>query len=504
MVHFRSLLAGGALLLFLSHAHAEAIRPRQTLKHEGSIDVIAFSPDGKTLAAGCRDSRIYLWKLGAEPTARHAEIPRGRFVTLAFAPDGQSLASTSTDAIVRVWAVASGEEVRKIDRPPGPVFTYAVFAPDGKTLATAELGGGLRLWEAAGADVRRVKLVEGRSRGLAYAPDGKSLAVGIGYGQPQTDPALKRGLPLLDPATGEVQRVLTGQAGSVVFSPDGRSIAGWPDDQLIRLWELASGQERWRIPGKFVSVAFAPDGRTIAAADKDAGIVRLWDLASQREIARLDGHDSDIASLAFSPDGKTLASGSGDFTVCLWDMPAVLRRSPPRVPVLARADLDAHWEALGGDDVPKSFVALGTLAAGQGEVAAFLQEQLTKPLVEPKLLAQLIADLDADKFETREAADARLEKLGNLAEPALKQALDARPSLEKQTRLDRLLEKLGKVTYGPAQLRLVRAVEVLERRGGPEARQALEEVARTQLATLAGQEAQAALRRLPVTRPRSE
>ena len=251
------------------------------------------------------------------------------------------------------------------------------------------------------------------------------------------------------------------------------------------------------------AVAVSPDGKLLSSAGRD-GTVKIWETATSQIVHTLRGHSGQVLRVCFSPDGKTLASGSGDFTVCLWDMPAVLRRSPPRVPVLARADLDAHWEALGGDDVPKSFVALGTLAAGQGEVAAFLQEQLTKPLVEPKLLAQLIADLDADKFETREAADARLEKLGNLAEPALKQALDARPSLEKQTRLDRLLEKLGKVTYGPAQLRLVRAVEVLERRGGPEARQALEEVARTQLATLAGQEAQAALRRLPVTRPRSE
>jgi hypothetical protein len=92
-------------------------------------------------------------------------------------------------------------------------------------------------------------------------------------------------------------------------------------------------------------------------------------------------------------------------------------------------------------------------------------------------LAQLIADLDDNRFAVRQRASAELAKLGELAGPALEQVLKDRPSLEVQNRVERLLEKLSNQTLSPEALRALRAVEVLEKAGTPHARKLLEAIA---------------------------
>src|SRR5262249_42388637 len=148
---------------------------------------------------------------------------------------------------------------------------------------------------------------------------------------------------LVDAETGEQVRIVQGQAYYSALAPDGRTIAGWPNDKQLRLWETATGKERGRIPGKLAAVTISPDGKLLAAADRDETIIRIWDLHRLKEIQRIDGHDSDVLSLAFSADGKLLASGGGDFVVHFWDM-ADARNELRRPPLaLSRRDAESRW-----------------------------------------------------------------------------------------------------------------------------------------------------------------
>ena len=109
----------------------------------------------------------------------------------------------------------------------------------------------------------------------------------------------------------------------LAFSPDGKTLASGSDDKSIILWDVIKRQPRFRLRepcSAVLSLAFSPDGKTLAGGTLEENIT-LWDSATGQTIGNpLTRHDSAVLSLAFSPDGKTLASSSQDKTVLLWNL----------------------------------------------------------------------------------------------------------------------------------------------------------------------------------------
>jgi hypothetical protein len=255
------------------------------------------------------------------------------------------------------------------------------------------------------------------------------------------------------------------------------------------------------------AIAFASDGRTLATAggfqspsfrkkDEDT-TVRLWDLATGNELLRFQDHGSSATSLAFTPDGKSLAGGMRDTTVLIWDLTPGLRRVGLPAKDFGVGDFDRLWTDLAGDDAGKARVAVASLVAAAGQAVPLLKDRL-RPTAEIPVerLHRLIADLGREEFAVREAARKELYDLGDLAEPALRQALAGDPPLETRKRIETLLDVQPLLVRSPAVLRQLRAIQALEQIGTPAARQVLRHLAGGTPLARETREARAALQRL--------
>jgi WD40 repeat protein len=129
-------------------------------------------------------------------------------------------------------------------------------------------------------------------------------------------------LTLYDAATGKERARCAGQVGraySIAISPDGKTLASGARDRTVRLWDVATGQERRCLThlAPVQSVAFAADGRTFASAGEDS-VIRLWDLEVRGDQTTLQHDPKGVAFLAFLPDGKQLLSGGKQ--IKFWDV----------------------------------------------------------------------------------------------------------------------------------------------------------------------------------------
>jgi hypothetical protein len=245
-------------------------------------------------------------------------------------------------------------------------------------------------------------------------------------------------------------------------------------------------------------VFFHPDNRYVATNDVEG--IRIWDVVTGKlalrrampEIVPIQPMLGAFASCpAFAADGR-LATGHPDSTILIWNMPLPARKTE----TLAAKELDRMWADLADADAAKAWRAVWRLADAPNDALPFLRGRIKPyPSAAADVTRKLLADLDGDSFEVREAAGKRLKELGLHAEPALRTALQAKPSLEQRRRIEPLLSALA-VTPQPLSaedLRQLRALIVLERIGSPEARRVLEEAAKGPESARLTRQARAAL-----------
>lgn len=441
--------------------------------------------------------------------------------SFAFTSDGKRLMADGDDKLL-VWEAATGRELKTIKVPGMLRFSQA---PDGRYAVIEEAVKDrdhtrLRLWDIeAGKPLREllptfdnVKNAVGKTL-LVFASNGKTLLIA-------TDSTLR----LFDARTGE-ERTVPGHRAPVTarFSTDGRTLftacaqkrwswnisrkeptllcpeprKAWEADCLDQsvdrqlLLHLSPEIARRVHDRLSTCMAGSPDKRLVAIAEKESGLVRVVEIASGKMRAEFAGHRHGVRSLAFSPDGKTLASGGEDNVVFIWDVTGT-----KTLPAAAEGPA-SWWNDLASDDSQRAGIAIAALLRKPEASVAFLRAKLRpEEAVSEKRLAQLIADLDADAYFTRESASRELTRLGKRAEAALRRRLTNRPTLEMRRRIEDILGKLEPNPPPLETLQKLRAIEVLEHVNMPAARRCLEALAKGAAEARQTREAKAALRRL--------
>ena len=287
--------------------------------HEGIISSTSFSADGTMLATGGVDNTVKIWAVGTGGLMRTLRGHWGLVSTVAFSPQGDTLASGGDDCTVMLWNVSRETDSHLLQGHTSNVWSLA-FSPDSQTLATGSLDKTIRLWNVSTGETLRT-LIGSQEWiwSVAYAPDGQTLVSGGGDLDTATSPAR---IMLWDVASGKVLKqteFTTAVVRCVALSRE-RLLAAGTDDGKVMLLDAAT-LELTRTLGTHAglvrSLKFSPDGQTLASSGRD-NLVKLWDVASGN-VRELRGHTSHVSALAFADD-KVLASGSRDKTIRFWDV----------------------------------------------------------------------------------------------------------------------------------------------------------------------------------------
>ncbi|MFC1878778.1 WD40 repeat domain-containing protein [Chloroflexota bacterium] len=289
---------------------------------------VAFSPDGKIIAASAENNQVFLWDPSVEILLHTLSAENNGMWSLAFAPRGGLLAVGGLDNKMRVWNIDGNQRrnglndppLETLDEPQGSLVSVA-FSPPGDILAGAGWDS-TQVWtwrvKGLGKTPEFVSIPGPPSSGdryttLAYSPLGATLAAGSQEGRLQVWGYLHGEGAQLEYISEQIVEAHLDVISDLAFSPDGRLLASAALDGTVRLWQVNP------FGGKGSEVGLGPLLRTLYP------------------------HKGMVSTLAFSPDGSFLAIGYNHGALLVFDM-GLLARLPASIQGAGPADEFVLWQ----------------------------------------------------------------------------------------------------------------------------------------------------------------
>ena len=203
----------------------------------GAIGVVVFSQNGSMLATALNSDRatedyrftVHLWNIPHRTVNLTLKGHTDTVNALAFTTNGGTLASGSDDKTIRLWETSTGTEI--LNMPSGKIHALA-FSIDGKILASINSAFSIQLWDVAtGSELTSIAGQNDYGNVLAFSADSKILACGSRDGT----------IRLWDVVTGNKLSTLKGHVdwvNALVFSSDGNILASGSSDGAIFLWNI--------------------------------------------------------------------------------------------------------------------------------------------------------------------------------------------------------------------------------------------------------------------------
>ncbi len=293
-------------------------------EHSSFPDVIAYAPDGRTLATGSSDKTIKIWDANNRRLIRTLIGHQGEINVLGFSDDGKQIISVDHLAAVRIWDVVTGNFLRSFTVEKSEkedefgVYSGGALTSSGSRFLAENAGILVVLEPSTGMRVQQISPFVASQPVIAISDDGAYAAYG-GY----------NALALLDgeaPVEFELWEIKTGEklysakidadaVRTLKFSPDGSLLAIGTSSSLA-VHDAKNGRLLRHLGSvvEVLSLAFSPDGRFLAAC-RGSIPLELWDVHSGELIRSSKGSPRCSSSMSFAPDGLAVATGA-----TIWDL----------------------------------------------------------------------------------------------------------------------------------------------------------------------------------------
>lgn len=334
-------VANGSVMVWNAHTHEliNSVSQRNSSKIYIATD---FSAEGDPIVVVKERKKLHISNLDTDENIAILEGNDEIVHIAVFSPDKSMLASVGNSGSIRLWDAETGR-LHSIFSDFTNSITSVAMMSNGTTLVTANREQPIQLWDSLTLENKGT--IQGErdpysASAVTFSPDETILASGA------YDDVVLWDVNSLQKTTA--LKGHNGQIDTVVFSPDGQTLAAFAMyDKTIQLWNVSTGEEKFKLNGhaeKIHSLAFSPDGTKIATTEaltREEHAIRLWDAKTGENITAFanivnarNGRQIPVMAVAFSPDGKVVASLDLSTEIQLWDVETRIHKSTLKVNAL--------------------------------------------------------------------------------------------------------------------------------------------------------------------------
>ncbi|MBT3202439.1 MAG: hypothetical protein HN350_21275, partial [Phycisphaerales bacterium] len=455
-------------------------------RNTAQVHAVAASPNGSIVVSGDADGRI-LVRQSASGKVITALNHGGPVRALAFSDDGRKLGSYGMDMTLRIWNTASWRQMSYLTNPsrysPSGGYYSMAWSADSKFVAVA-LGGGMICWETMTESIVKVyseAVCSELAKRLRFNPGGKGTLHSVGplcegAGVPKNSQKLQGNGIQIHSNRKHAAYAL----GNKVMVMD--MMTRKPVRELLSEASMGAPREIKQIR----QVAYSPDEKLVVAIQDNVAtgyrgyselavidqMIRVWDAASGSELLSLKGHRGQINAISFTAGGRVLLTGGADGTVIAWDL---TRRGLSVSSDKAPSGKGPGGEGMFSGNEYQATMAMRVLADKPKTALGVVLEYLRGDAGASETADPLIAKLSSDKFSDRVAATIKLADLitrDPSCEKALVRKLLGSNDLGSKTiaRIRSLLTEIKPFPRTRGYTELQRIKTLLEWTGGKEAK----------------------------------